>query len=276
MGRTTRSSRAPGAFPRDATHDRFLFESNPLPMWIIDRETLKFLAVNDAAVQHYGYSREEFLARTASDVRPRSERARLRAAVAAAPDGYYEGGTWTHRRKDGSEISVEVLSHTLRFEGRAARIAVCIDVTERLRVNDGLRRSIEALEALSARLAKTRNRQTRRVAKEIHDEVRQALTSLKIELAEYQPGVSGALGPAGEKRFGADPRAGSQPHDALSDRELEVFRLFARGKTLTAIARQLSLAVQTVSTYRARISDKTGLQSREEMTRYAIGNRLLD
>ena len=66
------------------------------------------------------------------------------------------------------------------------------------------------------------------------------------------------------------------PHERLSERELEVFRLFARGKTLTAIARQLSLSVQTVSTYRARISDKTGLRSREEMIRYAIRNQLMD
>lgn len=276
MGKTTRRPRAPGALPRCATHDRFLFERNPLPMWIIDRETLRFLAVNDAAVQHYGYSREEFLAKTASEVRPRSERARLRAAVAAAPDGYYEGGTWTHRRKDGSEISVEILSHTLMFEDRPARIAACIDVTERRRINDGLRRSIEALQALSARLANTRTRQTARVARDIHDEVRQTLTSLKIELGEFQNGLDASSSLAGVRRTPALGRKGSRPHERLSDRELEVFRLLARGKTLTAIARELALAVQTVSTYRARISEKTGFHSREEMIRYAVGNQLLD
>lgn len=78
------------------------------------------------------------------------------------------------------------------------------------------------------------------------------------------------------ERLAAALRVSLPPHERLSERELEVFRLFARGKTLTAIARQLSLSVQTVSTYRARISDKTGLQSREEMIRYAIGNQLLD
>jgi PAS domain S-box-containing protein len=275
MKKTTRSALVREPLPREATHDRFLFERNPLPMWIIDRETLRFLAVNDAAVQHYGYSREEFLAKTASEVRPRSERARLRAAVAAAPDGYYEGGTWTHRRKDGSEISVEILSHTLTFEGRPARIAVCVDVTERLRIQERLRRSTEALRALSARLATIRNRQTRRAAREIHDEVRQALTSLKIELGEFPHGL-GDSGSRGGIHGTAEEPKGSRLHERLSDRELEVFRLFARGKTLTAIARQLSLSVQTVSTYRARISDKTGLQSREEMIRYAIGNQLLD
>lgn len=78
------------------------------------------------------------------------------------------------------------------------------------------------------------------------------------------------------ERLAAALRVSLPPHERLSERELEVFRLFARGKTLTAIARQLSLSVQTVSTYKARISDKTGLQSREEMIRYAIGNQLLD
>jgi DNA-binding NarL/FixJ family response regulator len=78
------------------------------------------------------------------------------------------------------------------------------------------------------------------------------------------------------ERLASAAQVDAPPHERLSERELEVFRLFARGKTLTAIARQLSLSVQTVSTYRARISDKTGLRSREEMIRYAIRNQLMD
>ena len=78
------------------------------------------------------------------------------------------------------------------------------------------------------------------------------------------------------ERLASAIRVGAPPHERLSEREREVFRLFARGKTLTAIAQQLSISVQTVSTYRARISYKTGLQSREEMIRYAIRNQLMD
>jgi len=113
---------------------RTLFESNPLPMWVYDLETLAFLEVNDAAIAHYGYSREEFLSMTIADIRPTSDRPALFAAVAQAssqPVG--KASIWKHRRKHGSLIDVEITSHLLDYNGRSAELVMAFDVTERQR-----------------------------------------------------------------------------------------------------------------------------------------------
>ena len=85
---------------------RLLFESNPNPVWVFDLETQKFLEVNEAAIQHYGYSHAEFLAMTISDLRPPEKDRRQTMAV---PDAASQGLVWRHRRKDGSLIDVEVI-----------------------------------------------------------------------------------------------------------------------------------------------------------------------
>src|SRR5205814_10410936 len=87
---------------------RLLFESNPLPMWVFDVESLGFLAVNDAAVAHYDFSREQFLAMTVSDIRPVEDRERLVQFV-KNNSGLQRGEEiWRHRKADGSEIEVAV------------------------------------------------------------------------------------------------------------------------------------------------------------------------
>jgi PAS domain S-box-containing protein len=86
-----------------------LFESHPQPMWAFDLETLRFLAVNEAAVLHYGYTREEFLRMTILDIRPPEDIPALAAHLAGAGDAGPDGGrVWRHRRKGGSLILVEV------------------------------------------------------------------------------------------------------------------------------------------------------------------------
>jgi two-component system, cell cycle sensor histidine kinase and response regulator CckA len=124
---------------------RLLFESNPNAMWVFDVETLRFLAVNDAAVGTYGYSSDEFLAMTIEDIRPESDIPLLRSIVASASGmdrgGLNLAGFWRHRRKDGTIIDVEVTSHAHEFEGRAARVVLALDVSERLRSEAALRES---------------------------------------------------------------------------------------------------------------------------------------
>jgi two-component system, cell cycle sensor histidine kinase and response regulator CckA len=124
---------------------RLLFESNPSPMWVYDVQTLSFLAVNDAAIQTYGYTREEFLATTIEEIRPPDDRARLRAVVLSADNPLQRGlnlsGTWRHRRKDGTYLDVEVVSQDHVFEGRAARIVLAQDITGRYEAEQALRNS---------------------------------------------------------------------------------------------------------------------------------------
>jgi len=120
---------------------RLLFESNPLPMWVYDLETLAFLAVNEAAERRYGYSSEEFLQMSITDIRPPEDVARLLSSLPASADGLSEGGTWRHRKKDGALIDVEITSYPLSFAGRRTELVLANDITERKHAEEALRRS---------------------------------------------------------------------------------------------------------------------------------------
>jgi len=127
---------------------RLLFEKNPQPMWVYDMKSLAFLAVNQAAVEHYGYSREEFLRMTIMDIRPFEDLQALLASVSKTVPGLETGGTWRHRKKNGSLIDVEITSHDLEWAGRPARMVAVEDVTERKRAEKNLRQSEESYRLL--------------------------------------------------------------------------------------------------------------------------------
>ncbi len=116
---------------------RMLFDIHPRPMWVVENKTLRFLAVNHAAVDHYGYSREEFLSMTAEQLRPPEDIAQLLKGRS------YMQRVARHRKKSGEQINVEIVSFNLEFDGRPARLAVISDVTERLKAEQ-LSRELEA------------------------------------------------------------------------------------------------------------------------------------
>lgn len=119
---------------------RVLFENNPHPMWIFDTETLRFLAVNDAAVARYGYGAEEFLGMTLRDIRPPEEVAAMEQTVSRSAGGeaVIVSGPWTHILRGGRRIQVEISAHTIQFEGRPARFSLVQDVTERQQLHHKL------------------------------------------------------------------------------------------------------------------------------------------
>ena len=143
---------------------RKLFENNPHPTWVFDRETLRFLAVNAAAVGKYGYSRDEFLAMTVKDIRSPEDVPALLEAVGALGDGNESNGTWRHRTKDGTVIDVENTSYALTFFGRPARVVVAVDVTQKKRAEEEKRKFMDHLAASNQEL-ELRNREVERVTK---------------------------------------------------------------------------------------------------------------
>lgn len=99
---------------------RLIFQENPIPMWVYDEETLFFLEVNAAAVRRYGWSREEFLRRKITDIRPPEEIPELMEVLKSRPPGWYGTRAWRHRLADGTTVPVAIASHPLRFNDRPA------------------------------------------------------------------------------------------------------------------------------------------------------------
>ncbi|MGI8561560.1 MAG: PAS domain-containing protein, partial [Luteimonas sp.] len=108
----------------------FLFERNPLPMWVVDLQTLRFLEVNEAAEEHYGYSRQQFLSMRLQDIRPPDEAAVLEKALRGA-DVQEQGRVWTHCLADGRQRRAAIYFRDIKFDGRRARLVLAQDVTER-------------------------------------------------------------------------------------------------------------------------------------------------
>ena len=134
---------------------RLLFDANPNPMWVYDLETLKFLAVNDAATRRYGYSRDEFLGMTIKDIRPLEEVPKLVASFESGDALTPVRTTWRHRARDGSLIDVEILGSPLTFRGRPAELILAHDITARKRLEEQFRHAqkMEAVGRLAGGVA---------------------------------------------------------------------------------------------------------------------------
>jgi len=134
---------------------RLLFETNPEPMFVYDFETLRIMAVNEAAITRYGYSESEFLALTIRDIRSVEEQARLEQELARRTD---EGAVRTgvrHRAKDGRLFEVDLVARPLEFAGRRARLVLARDVTAQRHLEHQLRQSqkMEAVGQLAGGIA---------------------------------------------------------------------------------------------------------------------------
>jgi|RhiMethySRZTD1v2_1073278.scaffolds.fasta_scaffold67747_4 two-component system sensor histidine kinase UhpB len=166
---------------------RMLFERSPLPMWVVDIATRRFLAVNDAALRLYEYSREEFLAMTAHDIRHPEDGEAFSGFLGHIGDVHH--GAFRHVKKTGEALDIDGVGHLVAWRGRPARLVQINDITERLRTQQTLERlnselevSHERLRALSRRLFEVQEEERKRLARDLHDDVGQALTALKIQV----------------------------------------------------------------------------------------------
>ncbi len=164
---------------------RLLFAANPLPMWVFDRKSLAFLDVNDAACNHYGYSRDEFLSMDLTNVRPESEIPRLLEDLKHQVEGYRVAGEWTHRTKNGKLLDVLIATHRLIFAEQEAVLVVVQDITERKR-NEAERLETENLRLMLAKESELRAMRNRFISMVSH-EFRRPLTTIttSIELLEH-------------------------------------------------------------------------------------------
>jgi two-component system cell cycle sensor histidine kinase/response regulator CckA len=165
---------------------RTLFDANPQPMWVFDVETLRFLAVNDAAVAHYGYSLDEFLSMTIQAIRPAADLVHLQEALDHAEGSSGIDQSWArHTKRDGSLITVEITSHPLEFGGRPARLVLPHDVTERNQAE-------AAKEHLEAQLRQSQKMETvgqfaAGIAHDFNNNLAVVMGYAEIALAELDP-----------------------------------------------------------------------------------------
>jgi len=164
---------------------RQLFHNVPLPTWVYDEETLRFLDVNDAALEHYGYSREEFLSMTLWDIRPPEEYNRLREASEERRRALNwqrkEMGPFIHQHKNGSLLLVEVTISRIHYRGALALLATINDITLKARLQEELiQEKIHRHQAISRATIEAQERERSDIGKELHDNVNQVLTTIKL------------------------------------------------------------------------------------------------
>jgi len=161
---------------------RLLFTQNPMPMWMISIPERDFLDVNPSAINFYGYSREEFLNMNIRDIRPAEEVPKL-SGLTERPPGIYNAGVWTHQKKDGSLVQVNIVTHDIFYEGQNCKLVLSIDVTDKIAAEENLRKSHEEFRQLALHLENIRESERTHMAREVHDELGQQLTGLKMDIS---------------------------------------------------------------------------------------------
>ena len=170
---------------------RQLFDNAPLPKAIYDIETLRILDVNRTAVEHYGYSREEFLSMTALDIRPPEEHAKLFSALSGLElNTRRKAGIFAHRKKNGENIQVEVSLTTILYKGRKANLATMYDVTEKIRLQEQLvQEKVAFQKGITKAVIEAQESERSSIGRELHDNVNQVIASAKlyVENIRYYP-----------------------------------------------------------------------------------------
>ena len=162
---------------------KLLFESNPLPMWMLSLPDYKFIDVNNVALWQYGYTKEEFLNLSILDLRPEEDIEKFESGTSTAFRGVHHAGIWRHKRKNGTIIYVDIVTHDIYYKGQQRRLVLANNITEKHIAEEKLKESYEAIRTLTGYLQNVREEERLHIAREIHDELGQLLTVLKMDVS---------------------------------------------------------------------------------------------
>jgi PAS domain S-box-containing protein len=125
---------------------KLLFDNNPIPMWVYDLKTFRFLMVNDAAITTYGYSREQFLSMSLFDIRPEEDYPLLAENLSKdSGDQFVFSGVWRHLKNSGEIIHAEINSHNIEWNGTRAKLFLAFDVTQRIKTQEEIKLAVNEL-----------------------------------------------------------------------------------------------------------------------------------
>ena len=162
---------------------RLLFQNNPISMWVIELNNFTILDVNQAAIDQYEYSYNEFIGKSINELYPTEEADKYLTLTKEDKANSIIAGTWTHLKKNGEQIKVEVLVYSMIYDGKPSRLILSNDITEKLKSQEELEASRDQLRNLSSYLEKIREDERTSIAREIHDELGQQLTGLKMDVS---------------------------------------------------------------------------------------------
>lgn len=160
-----------------------LFENNPLPMMMLSYPALNIIDTNEAAIAQYGFSKEQFLRKNIKDIQLSEDVLNFKDYLNEDIAGYHGAGIWKHRKIDGSIIWVEIFVHGIFVDGLKMKLVLAHNVTQKMEAENRQKEYIEQIRLLTGHLQEVREEERKNVARDIHDELGQQLTALKMEIA---------------------------------------------------------------------------------------------
>ncbi|MBL0104861.1 MAG: PAS domain S-box protein [Bacteroidetes bacterium] len=178
----TDRKKAEDAIRQSESKYRLLFDLSPLPKFVFDENTFNILDVNNATVDHYGYSREELLNMKVEEIIAPEDREKFPKAIIEGK-AIKKGGLWNHLTKNEKVMQVEIFTHKLQYNDQPAWLVLANDVSKEIEQKELLEQTTSQLRQLAAHLQDIREEERTNIAREIHDEMGQQLTALKIDLS---------------------------------------------------------------------------------------------
>ena len=152
-------------------------------MWMLKLPEYNVVDVNNAALLQYGYTREEFLQLSVYDFRPKEDLDKFKAATNTAFRGIHHAGIWRHKKKNRTILYVDIITYDINYKGQQTRLVLANDVTERHIAEEKLKESYDAIRKLTGHLQNAREEERLHMSREIHDELGQLLTVLKMDVS---------------------------------------------------------------------------------------------